>query len=151
MRLPRLALLLLAAAACAPAVVVVPTPVLPPLEAWAQNHPAASQALGQWVHSHPPAASWLFEWDGRHPLMARDLVEWALVHPGGSVPAFAAEHPGWPEIDAFATAHVVAVHNFFEWCVHFPAAARALVAHPGGLRWAGHHLYGAELHLSNPG
>lgn len=150
MRLSSRALVSLAATGCAPAVVVAPTP-LPPLDVWAQNHPAASQALGVWVHNHPPAASWMFEWDSVHEWKARELVEWALVHPGESVPVFVAQHPGWPEFDLFATGHLPAVHNFLEWCRRFPEASRLLVAHPGGLHWAGFHLYAAETHLENPG
>ncbi|MHB8421128.1 MAG: hypothetical protein ACYDCL_23920 [Myxococcales bacterium] len=150
MRLSPLAVSSLAALACAPAVVVAPTPV-PPLEVWAQNHSAASQALGLWVRNHSPAAAWMFGWDSRHPGKAEALVAWTLAHPGERVPVFVAQHPDWPEFNQFAMSHLPAVHNFFEWCLRFPAAARSLVAHPGGLHWAGDHLYGAEWHLANPG
>ncbi len=141
---------LLAAAACAPAVVVAPTP-MPPLEVWARNHSAASEALGFWVRNHPHSASWMFEWDAKQPGKAQALVEWTLAHPGEHVPAFASQHPAWPEFNQFAMAHLPAVHNFFEWCVRFPEAARSLVHHPGGLHWAGYHLYAAEWHMANPG
>ncbi len=150
MRLSRHVLPLLAITGCAPAVVVAPTPV-PPIEVWAQNHPAASEALGMWVRNHSPAASWMFEWDGAHPWKARELVEWALVHPGEAVPVFVSQHPGWPEFDTFAMNHVPAMHNFLEWCRRFPEASRLLVAHEGGLRWAGYHLYATEWHMDHPG
>ncbi len=150
MRLSTLALLLPLSTACAPAVVVAPTP-LPPLEVWAQNHDVASRALGQWVQNHPGEASWMFEWDGNHPGKAREIVEWALVHPGESIPIFAHEHPDMPNFDGFAMGHVVAVHMFLLWCLHFPEAARSLVAHSGGLHWAGYNLYRAQWQMDHPG
>jgi hypothetical protein len=124
---------------------------MPPLEVWAQNHPPASEALAIWVRNHAPAAAWMFEWDGNQPWKSRELVEWALGHPGESVPIFVSQHPGWPEFDEFAMTHVPAVHTFLEWCRQYPEAARTLVAHSGGLRWAGYHLYAAEWHMMNPG
>lgn len=130
-----------------------PPPPAPgsPLQAWSGNHPAASQALGLWAHNHAPAAAWLFQWDGAHAYQSKELVGWLLARPGLGVPAFVETHPGWPEFNQFARGHQPALFTFFEWCRRFPAAAEALTNQPGGLEWAGHHLYAADRQLEQPG
>jgi hypothetical protein len=39
--------------------------------------------------------------------------------------------------------HQPAANAFMGWCRHHPEAAEKLMSHPGGLNWAGHHLYAA--------
>lgn len=116
------------------------------MEAWEHNHPEASRALGAWVREHPDAAKRFFEWDGHHTERAHEFVTWSIAHPHEGIRMFADMHRGWEGFDVIAREHVPAANAFMEWCRHFPEAAEALMNHPGGLEWAGHHLYGAYWH-----
>ena len=114
------------------------------LETWERTHPEASRELGIWVKQHPEAARRLFEWDGQHTDRAHALVTWAIHHPEAGVQAFAASHPEWPEADQIMREHRPAANAFLAWCRRFPEAAESLMSHPGGLDWAGRHLYAAS-------
>jgi hypothetical protein len=132
-------LLLAGGIACAPPVSAAHAPA--GLEGWERGYPMASQALGGWVRTHPEAARRFFEWDGHHTERAHAFVTWSIAHPNEGIRAFAAAHPGWPEFDLIAREHVPAANAFMGWCRRFPEAAEALMNHPGGLDWAGRHLY----------
>jgi hypothetical protein len=151
MRNPALAtaaLLALSLAACA-------TPPPPRqqagIEEWSQHHPAASQELGAWVQQYPDAASLFFEWDGHHPERAREFVTWTIYHPGQPIEGFVVTHPGWQYFDRISSTHRAAADVFMAWCRRRPQAAEALMNHPGGLNWAGTHLYAGMWHMENPG
>ncbi len=116
------------------------------IETWEHNHPDAARALGGWVHAHPDAARLFFEWDGHHTERAHAFATWSIGHPGEGVRAFAATHPGWEYFDTIARDHQPAANAFMGWCRRFPEAAEALMNHPGGLDWAGRHLYAGEWH-----
>lgn len=122
----------------------------PGLDLWSRNHARASRELGAWVQHHPQAARMIFEWDGTHPQRSREFVTWAVANPGAPVRAFLATHPGWPTFDRIAATHRPATNRFMGWCRRHPGAAEALVAHPGGLRWAGDHLYAERWQLKHP-
>jgi hypothetical protein len=118
---------------------MAPAPV--PLERWAQVHPEAARELGDWARNHPEAAQRFFEWDGRHPEKAHEFVTWTVTQPSGGLDAFVATHPGWPFFKDVVERHRPAGEAFIVWCRRHPAAAEALMNHPRGLEWAGHHLY----------
>lgn len=111
-----------------------------PLEKWSEHYPEASKALGQWVKNHPDVASKFFEWDGHHTERTQEFVTWSIEHSDESVLTFAHMYPNEPYMDELVKARPVA-HLFMLWCQKNPEAARALMAHPKGLEWAGHHLY----------
>jgi hypothetical protein len=111
------------------------------IERWARNHPPASQALGEWVRVHPQAAAMFFQWDGQHPAKAKEFVTWTIYNPGAPIDVFVATHPGWPTFDQISMNHRPAADAFMVWCRRHPQAAEALMNHPHGLEWAGHHLY----------
>jgi hypothetical protein len=121
------------------------------IEVWANNHPQAAQQLGVWVQQHPDAASQFFEWDARHPDRAHEFVTWTIYHPTLYIDAFMALHPGWPYFDNIAAHHRPAADAFMAWCRRHPQAAESLMNHPGGLYWAGHHLYGTYWHMESAG
>lgn len=121
-----------------------------PLEQWSHNHPPASEALGSWVRAHSDAAHLFFEWDGNHPDRSQKFVTWTLNHPNMEVDAFVHHHPEWPELNDIMLNHKPAARGFMEWCRAYPDAARALMSHPGGLRWAGDHLFKADWNMSTP-
>jgi hypothetical protein len=122
----------------------VPAPAPGPagIEMWDRNHPEASRELGVWAREHRDAARKFFEWDGHHPERSHEFVTWAINHPGEGIRAFAATHPRWEYFDDIARDHVPAANEFMGWCRRHPQAAEALMNHPRGLEWAGHHLYG---------
>lgn len=112
------------------------------MEVWAQNHPEASRELGAWVKRHPRAAHRMFDWDGHHHDQAKHFVTWTIRHPKQNLDDFALEHGGrWEEFDAILEGHRPAALEFMTWCRQHGPAAEALMNHPGGLEWAGHHLY----------
>jgi hypothetical protein len=115
----------------------------PTVEGWERNHPEASRELGAWVREHPDAARKFFEWDAARPERARAFVTWSITHPGEGIGAFADAHRGWEHFDAILRDHQPAASAFMAWCRRRPQAAEALMKHPGGLDWAGHHLYAA--------
>ena len=117
------------------------------IETWSQNHPAASQELGVWVRSHPQAAALFFEWDGHHPERSKEFVAWTIGHPAQPIDGFVASHPGWQYFDKISEQHRPAAETFMAWCRRFPRPAEALMNHPGGLQWAGNHLYAADWHM----
>lgn len=121
------------------------------IEQWAGNHPQASEALGVWVRNHPPAARAFFEWDAAHSERAHEFVTWTVVHPAQPIEGFVATHPGWPQFDDIAMHHRAAADGFMIWCRKYPDAAEALMSHPGGLAWAGEHLYASSWHMETPG
>ena len=55
--------------------------------------------------------------------------------------AFVRTHPGWPFFNEIMERHRPAAEGFMAWCRRHPPAAQALMNHPRGLEWAGHHLY----------
>ncbi len=122
----------------------------PGLDRWARNHPQASRELGSWVRNHREAARLFFEWDGTHPERSHEFVTWAVVNPGARIQAFIDTHPGWPTFDRIVATHRPAANTFMAWCRRHPRAAQALMSHPGGLRWAGEHLYSAYWALERP-
>ncbi len=133
--------------------VLLPTVALaepPGLDMWSRNHPVASRELGGWVKGHPRAARLFFEWDGTHPERSHAFVTWAITHPAQPIRAFIATHPGWPTFDQIAASHRPAANAFMGWCRRHPRAAEALMNHPGGLRWAGDHLYAEYWALKRP-
>ena len=121
------------------------------IEQWSGNHPQASEELGGWVKAHPDAAARFFDWDAQHPERAHEFVTWTLYHPALGIDAFVALHPGWPQFDQIAQHHRPAANAFMAWCRRHPRAAEALMNHPGGLYWAGHHLYAGYWHMETPG
>jgi hypothetical protein len=121
------------------------------MEQWSANHPQASQELGVWVQTHPDAAARFFEWDGHHPERAHELVTWSIYHPAQPIEGFVATHPGWQYFDQIALHHRPAADAFMAWCRRHAQASEALMSHPGGLDWAGHHLYASSWHMDNPG
>ena len=121
-----------------------------PLEQWAHNHPEASVELGNWVKKHPQAAHHLFEWDGAHPVKSQELVNWAIVHPREKLDVFMAQHHDWPAIELFTARHAEAMEQFLFWCRNHAVAAKALMAHSGGLAWAGDHLYKEYWNMERP-
>ncbi len=141
------ALLVVGSIACA-----TPRPVPPPapmqsgaevgMEMWAQNHPEASRELGEWVKRHPNAAHLFFDWDGHHHDRAKHFVTWTIKHPNQNLDDFALEHSErWEYLDQIMASHRPAANEFMNWCRQHHEAAEALMNHPGGLEWAGHHLY----------
>lgn len=113
------------------------------MEAWERNHPEASRELGLWVKAHPAAARMFFEWDARHHERAHAFVTWSIQHPNEGIRAFASQHPTWETFDDIMVHHAPAANAFMAWCRRHAPAAEALMNHPGGLDWAGHHLYAA--------
>lgn len=135
--------LAIAGIACArPAVAAAPAPA--GIEAWERNHPEAARELGGWARTHAEAARKFFTWDGRHHERAHEFVTWAINHPNEGIRAFADSHRGWEGFDDIALNHVPAANAFIAWCRRHPQAAEALMNHPAGLEWAGHHLYGVR-------
>lgn len=110
------------------------------LEGWKESHPEASAALGEWVRTHPEAAHLFFEWDSQHPDRAHDFVWWALAS-RGPLEEFTLTHRGWRYFDRIMESHRPAAEAFIFWARRFPEAAQTLMNHPGGLAWAGDHLY----------
>jgi hypothetical protein len=121
------------------------------LESWSANHPQASRELGEWVKAHPQAAAKFFEWDGHHPERSKEFVTWTIYHPAENIDAFVIRHQGWRYFDQIMERHRPAAETFMSWCRRHPQAAEALVSHPRGLEWAGHHLYASYWHMENPG
>jgi hypothetical protein len=117
------------------------------LERWNENHKEAAVELGAWVKNHPEAAARFFEWDGNHPEKSRMLVTWAIERPRQDVDVFVRAHPGWPVFDVIMEKHRPAAEAFLAWVRRHPRAAEALMNHPRGLEWAGHHLYKEYWHL----
>lgn len=128
-----------------------PPPAKVGMERWAENHPVASEELGGWVRQHPEAASLFFQWDSQHPERAHEFVTWTIRHPGQPIEGFVATHPGWQYFDRICEHHRPAADLFMAWCRRHPEAAEALMNHPGGLYWAGTHLYAGSWHMENPG
>lgn len=120
------------------------------LKAWERNHPEASRELGAWVRNHPEAAERFFTWDGRHPERSREFVTWSISHPADSVDVFVLSHRGWPVFDQIMERHRPAAEAFVGWTRRHPRAAEALMSHPRGLEWAGHHLYRSDWQLEHP-
>jgi len=118
------------------------------MEGWERTHPEASQALGAWVREHPEAAHRFFDWDGHHTERAHAFVTWSITHPNEGIRAFAVTHRGrgWEEFDFIMRDHQPAANAFIGWCRHYPEAAESLMRHPGGLEWAGHHIYAGYWH-----
>jgi hypothetical protein len=136
---------------CACVVVPVRGAAEPPgLEAWSHHHPEASRELGEWVRAFPQAAHEIFEWDGHHPVRSQELVRWAVEHPGAPVHVFIESHPGWPELDVIVGTHRPAANALLDWSRRHPRAALDLMAHSGGLDWAGRHLYAESFALEHP-
>ena len=121
------------------------------IEQWSQNHPVASQELGVWVQQHPDAAARFFEWDGHHPERAHEFVTWTIYHPNQPIEGFVVTHRGWQYFDQIALNHRAGADAFMAWCRRHPQPAEALMNHPGGLNWAGHHLYASSWHMEQPG
>jgi hypothetical protein len=121
------------------------------IEQWSGNHPAASQELGGWVQTHPDAAAKFFEWDSHHPERAHEFVTWTIYHPNQPIEGFVVTHPGWQYFDQISMHHRPAADAFMIWCRRHAQAAEALMNHPGGLYWAGHHLYASYWHMEQPG
>jgi hypothetical protein len=122
----------------------------PGLDQWSKNHPQASVELGHWVRNHPGAARKLFEWDGTHPARSKEFVTWSIRNPAQPIQTFIALHPDWPYFDEIAAKHRPAADAFMGWCRRHPQAAETLMNHPGGLRWAGDHLYAEYWSLERP-
>ncbi|HTN52548.1 MAG TPA: hypothetical protein VML50_09120 [Anaeromyxobacter sp.] len=120
------------------------------MEAWQHNHPEAARELGEWVRVHPAAAQLFFTWDGHHPERCREFVTWTIEHPRQNIDVFVMERRGWPVFDQIMEQHRPAAEAFMAWCRRHPRAAEALVSHPRGLEWAGHHLYAADWHMEHP-
>lgn len=121
------------------------------LDLWATNHPEASRELGAWVQKHPDAAAKFFQWDARHPGAARSFVTWSIEHPGADMDEFAFSHRAWEEFNWIMERHHSAADAFMRWSRRHPRAAQALMSHPGGLDWAGRHLYQASWDLKHDG
>lgn len=142
----------LSSLACARPLVAAPVAPGPGgLEAWERHHPEASRELGAWVKAHPHAARKLFAWDAGHPERSREFVTWAITHPGEGVGLFAGTHRGWRTFDDLVLNHRPAANDFIAWCRRHPRAAEALMNHPGGLDWAGRHLYAGFWSLETSG
>lgn len=122
-----------------------------PLEQWAHKHQEASVELGNWVKKHPAAARRMFEWDSKHPERSQELVNWAINHPRENLRAFMAQHRNWPEMENFTAKHADAMEEFLLWCRNHAPAAKSLMAHSGGLAWAGDHLYKEYWNMETPG
>ena len=120
------------------------------IERWADNHPEAAADLGNWVKNHPQAARKFFTWDGTHPVRSKMFVTWAITHPGEGIDLFVAQHPGWPYFNEIMMKDRPAAQTFIVWCRRHPRAAQALMNHPGGLQWAGNHLYRAYWEMKAP-
>lgn len=120
------------------------------LEQWERNHPEASRELGVWVRNHPEAAERFFTWDGRHPERSREFVTWTISHPADNIDVFVLSHRGWPVFDQIMEHHRPAAEGFMAWCRRHPRAAEALMSHPRGLEWAGHHLYQEHWRMEHP-
>jgi hypothetical protein len=110
----------------------------------------ASRELGNWVRNHPGAAERFFTWDGHHPERSRGFVTWRIAHPGDNIDVFVLSHRGWPVFDEIMEKHRPAAEAFMAWARRHPRAAEALMSHPRGLEWAGHHLYKDYWHLEHP-
>jgi hypothetical protein len=121
------------------------------IEQWAGNHPEASRELGVWVQTHPEAAALFFEWDGHHPERSHEFVTWTIQHPAQPIETFVVMHPGWQYFDRIMEQHRPAAEAFMAWCRRHPPAAERLMSHPGGLIWAGRHLYADSWHMEHPG
>lgn len=137
------------------ALAVLATPLLaraepPGLKMWQRNHPEASRELGDWVRNHPAAAERFFTWDGRHPARSKEFVTWTILHPGENIDVFVLSHRGWPIFDEIMERHRPGAEAFMAWARRHPRAAEALMNHPRGLEWAGHHLYREYWHLETP-
>lgn len=117
------------------------------IERWSNNHPEASKALGEWVKAYPDAAHYIFEWDGNHPNRSQEFVGWALSHPKENLAVFHRRHRNWPEMDEIERTHKAGTEAFLIWCRNNPEAARTLMLHSAGLRWAGDHLYKTYLKM----
>jgi len=120
------------------------------LTMWSRNHPQASRELGLWVKGHPEAAERFFTWDGHHPERSKEFVTWTIAHPGDTIDVFVMERRGWPVFDEIMERHRPAAEAFMAWCRRHPRAAEALMNHPRGLEWAGHHLYRDSWRLEHP-
>lgn len=120
------------------------------IDQWSKNHPEASRELGDWVKAHPEAAQKFFEWDGHHPERSKEFVTWAITHPGDNVDVFVLAHPKWEYFDAIMEHHRPAAESFVAWARKHAKAAEALMSHPKGLEWAGHHLYKEHWQMEHP-
>ncbi len=107
---------------------------------WNARHPEAARELCGWVQQHPDASAHFFEWDANHPERAREFVYWTVEHPAEGINVFVAAHPGWSEWDWISETHHPAANAFMAWVRRRPNAARDLVNHPAGERWAAHHF-----------
>jgi hypothetical protein len=121
------------------------------LEQWQVRHPEASTELGAWVRAFPDAAGQFFEWDAHHTERAHEFVTWTIRYPGQPVDAFVATHPGWRGLDGILLTYRPGAEAFMAWCRRHPEAAEDLMSHPGGLQWAGHHLYQESWYMEHPG
>ena len=139
--------MLVAVAALVPALALAEPPGL---DMWSKNHPQASVELGNWVRNHPDAARKMFEWDGTHPERSKAFVTWSIMHPAQPIETFIALHPDWPMFDQIVGTHRPAANAFMAWSRRHPQAAETLMNHPGGLRWAGEHLYAEYWSLERP-
>jgi hypothetical protein len=63
---------------------------------------------------------------------------------------FVVGHRNWEYFDKISESHRPAAEAFLAWARRHPEAAEDLVGHPGGLAWAGDHLYAAEWHMDHP-
>lgn len=135
-------LLILAGTACARPVRAAQSE--PGLQGWERAHPEASRDLGAWVHEYPEAARRFFEWDAAHPERAHAFVTWSITHRAEGIRAFEETHRGWEHFDVIMRDHQAAANAFMGWCRRHPDAAEALMSHPGGLNWAGHHIYASQ-------
>ena len=118
------------------------------IERWADNNPEAAAELGSWVKYHPQAARRFFEWDGTHPDQSKIFVFWAISHSRESIDVFAVQHADWPYFNELIERHRPAAKAFINWCRHHTQASEELINHPGGLQWAGNHLYKAFWDLA---
>jgi len=107
---------------------------------WNARHPDAARDLCVWVQNHPAASQHFFQWDSDHPERAREFVIWTAEHPGEGINAFVATHGAWSEWDWISETHHPAANAFMAWVRKHPNAARDLVNHPAGERWASHHF-----------
>ncbi len=121
------------------------------LDIWATNHPEASRELGNWVQKHPEAAEQFFRWDSKHAGAAKSFVTWSITHPGSDIDEFALTHRGWDVFNTIMERHHGAADAFMKWCRKHPNASESLMNHPGGLHWAGTHLYQAYWDMKRSG
>ena len=133
-----------------------PPPPPPPsahatIEGWEHRHPAASQELGDWVRNHSQAAQKLFLWDSHHPGAAEEFVDWSLANPNANIDVFVAAHPSWNDFNWIVENHRPASNSFMGWCRRHPGASRELMHYPGGLHWAGTHLYESYWDMKSAG